>query len=31
VMIEGAGHWLQQERPDQVNDVVLDFLSGASL
>jgi pimeloyl-ACP methyl ester carboxylesterase len=31
VMIEGAGHWLQQERPDQVNDVVLDFLSDASL
>ena len=28
VMIEGAGHWLQQECPDQVNKVVLDFLSG---
>jgi pimeloyl-ACP methyl ester carboxylesterase len=27
VMIEGAGHWLQQERPDQVNEVLLDFLS----
>src|ERR1700730_15948734 len=27
VMIDGAGHWLQQERPDQVNEVVLDFLS----
>jgi pimeloyl-ACP methyl ester carboxylesterase len=28
VMIEGAGHWLQQECPDQVNKAVLDFLSG---
>ena len=31
VMIDGAGHWLQQERPDQVNEVVLDFLSGLTL
>jgi pimeloyl-ACP methyl ester carboxylesterase len=31
VMIEGAGHWLQQERPDQINEVVLDFLSGLKL
>jgi pimeloyl-ACP methyl ester carboxylesterase len=30
VMIDGAGHWLQQERPDQVNEVVLDFLSGVT-
>jgi epoxide hydrolase A/B len=28
VIIEGAGHWLQQERPDRVNEVLLDFLSG---
>ncbi len=28
VMIEGAGHWLQQERPDEINEVLLDFLSG---
>jgi pimeloyl-ACP methyl ester carboxylesterase len=28
VMIEGAGHWLQQECADQVNEVVLDFLTG---
>jgi pimeloyl-ACP methyl ester carboxylesterase len=27
VMIDGAGHWLQQERPDKVNEVLLDFLS----
>ena len=31
VMIDGAGHWLQQERPDQVNEVVLDFLSSVQL
>jgi pimeloyl-ACP methyl ester carboxylesterase len=28
VMIEGAGHWLQQERPDVVNETLLDFLKG---
>jgi len=27
VLIDGAGHWLQQERPDEINEVVLDFLS----
>lgn len=31
VMIEGAGHWLQQERPDQVNATLLDFLNGLEL
>jgi pimeloyl-ACP methyl ester carboxylesterase len=31
VMIEGAGHWLQQEHPDQVNEVLLDFLNGLAL
>ncbi len=31
VMIEGAGHWLQQECPDRVNEVVLDFLTSAQL
>src|SRR5262249_30715124 len=25
VMIDGAGHWLQQERPDEVNETLLDF------
>ena len=25
-MFPGAGHWLQQERPDGVNDALLDFL-----
>lgn len=26
VMIEGAGHWLQQERPEEVNAALLGFL-----
>ena len=28
VMIDGAGHWLQQERPDVVNATLLEFLKG---
>jgi pimeloyl-ACP methyl ester carboxylesterase len=31
VMIEGGGHWLQQERPDEVNETLLDFLSRLEL
>ena len=31
VMIDGAGHWLQQERPDQVNAALLEFLNGLEL
>lgn len=31
VMISGAGHWLQQERPDEVNQVLLDFLAELEL
>jgi pimeloyl-ACP methyl ester carboxylesterase len=27
VLIDGAGHWLQQEQPEQVNELLLDFLS----
>lgn len=27
VMIDGAGHWLQQERPDEVNAALLEFLT----
>lgn len=26
IMLEGAGHWLQQERPAEVNAALLDFL-----
>lgn len=27
VMIDGAGHWVQQEKPDEVNGALLDFLT----
>jgi pimeloyl-ACP methyl ester carboxylesterase len=27
LMIEGAGHWIQQERPQQVNEALLAFLA----
>jgi pimeloyl-ACP methyl ester carboxylesterase len=26
LIIEGAGHWVQQERPDEVNEALLRFL-----
>lgn len=29
VVVDGAGHWLQQERPEEVNAALLDFLSSA--
>lgn len=28
VMIDGAGHWIQQERPEEVNTTLLEFLKG---
>ena len=28
VIIEGAGHWVQQERPAEVNAALIDFLRG---
>ena len=28
VLIEGAGHWIQQERPDEVNAALIAFLRG---
>ncbi|WP_156686351.1 alpha/beta fold hydrolase [Mycobacterium sp. Marseille-P9652] len=31
VMLDGAGHWLQQERPDEVNAALLEFLGGLEL
>ncbi|MGH2938639.1 MAG: alpha/beta fold hydrolase [Solirubrobacterales bacterium] len=27
IMVDGAGHWLQQERPDEVSDALLEFLA----
>jgi epoxide hydrolase A/B len=29
VMLDGAGHWIQQERPDEVNTTLLEFLAGS--
>jgi len=26
--IDGAGHWVQQEKPDEVNAALVDFLAG---
>jgi pimeloyl-ACP methyl ester carboxylesterase len=31
VMIDGAGHWVQQERPAEVNEALLSLLSGLGL
>jgi pimeloyl-ACP methyl ester carboxylesterase len=28
VVVPGAGHWIQQERPDEVNRLLLEFLGG---
>jgi pimeloyl-ACP methyl ester carboxylesterase len=28
VVLQGAGHWIQQERPDEVNAALLGFLAG---
>jgi pimeloyl-ACP methyl ester carboxylesterase len=28
IILEGAGHWVQQERPDEVNAALVDFLKG---
>jgi pimeloyl-ACP methyl ester carboxylesterase len=25
-LVEGAGHWVQQERPEKVNELLLGFL-----
>ena len=30
VLIEGAGHWVQQEKPDEVNAALLGFVNGLS-
>lgn len=31
LMLDDAGHWLQQERPDEVNAALLEFLNGLEL
>jgi pimeloyl-ACP methyl ester carboxylesterase len=29
LIVDGAGHWIQQERPDQVNAALIGFLKEA--
>lgn len=31
VLIEDAGHWVQQERPDQVSDALIEFITEVAL
>lgn len=31
VVLEGVGHWIQQERPQETNEVLLTFLGGLAL
>ncbi len=31
VLLEGAGHWIQQERPKDINEELIGFLSGLEL
>ena len=31
IVLPGAGHWLQQERPDEVNRLLIDFLNGLTV
>jgi len=31
IMVEGAGHWLQQERADEINTALIEFIDGLGL
>ena len=31
VLVPGAGHWVQQEKPDEVNAALIEFLDGLEL
>ncbi|HEX8804853.1 MAG TPA: alpha/beta hydrolase, partial [Acidimicrobiales bacterium] len=31
LLVEGAGHWVQQQSPDEVNAALLAFLDGLDL
>ncbi|MBV9515666.1 MAG: alpha/beta hydrolase [Mycobacteriaceae bacterium] len=31
LVLDGAGHWIQQERPEEVNDALVNFLSGLEM
>ena len=28
ILVPGAGQWVQQERPQEVNDLIIEFLKG---
>ena len=30
-LVEGAGHWVQQEQPEKVSRLLLDFLTSSTL
>jgi pimeloyl-ACP methyl ester carboxylesterase len=30
ILLPGAGHWIQQERPAEVNQLLLEFLAGVT-
>ena len=27
ILVPGAGHWIQQERPNEVNDLLIEFIA----
>jgi pimeloyl-ACP methyl ester carboxylesterase len=31
VLVENAGHWVQQEKPDEVNRAMIEFLGSLQL
>jgi pimeloyl-ACP methyl ester carboxylesterase len=31
ILLEGAGHWIQQERPEEVNAALIEFIDGLEL
>ena len=30
-LVDGAGHWIQQEQPDRVNELLLAFLESSGM
>jgi pimeloyl-ACP methyl ester carboxylesterase len=31
VLVSGAGHWIQQERPTEVNQLLIEFLKSLTI
>ncbi|WP_199565596.1 alpha/beta fold hydrolase [Spongiactinospora rosea] len=29
-ILDGCGHWIQQERPERINELLIDWLAGLS-